>query len=193
MEPKPRKSTASQQARPYASAAYKLAKESFSAAEWEEKLNLLSQLVKHPDIDKLLRDPRLDKEDIKTIMVPVYDKLELNDTQRMFVDQLIDDKKMSLAPWIFDNFVKMRKKDEGIEDVMVWSAVPLTQQQQENLTETLRDKFNIRAEPVFKTDSTLIGGVRIEIGDKVIDQSTKGYLERMKKHLKKPPPPRRAA
>jgi F-type H+-transporting ATPase subunit delta len=188
MEPKPRKSTAALQARPYAKFAYQTAKDSFSVSEWEEKLNLVAQLVKHPDIDHILRDPRLGTEDIKHIMVAVYDKLELNDTQRLFVDQLIEDKKMSLAPWIFDAFVKERKKDEGIEDVMVWSATPLTQAQQENLTESLRNKFNIRAEPVFKTDPDLISGIRIEIGDRVIDQSTKGYQQRLKN-----PPGRKAA
>ena len=38
-------------------------------------------------------------------------------------------------------------------------------------------------------DKDLIGGIKIVIGDKVIDQSTKGYLERLRNHLKKPPPP----
>jgi len=188
MEPKPKKNTAPLQAKPYAKAAYAMAKDNFSVPEWEEKLNLLSQLVKHPDIDKILRDPRLGVEDIKSIMVPVYDKLELSDRQRDFVDTLIEDKKMSLAPWIFDAFVKERKREEGIEDVIVWSAVPLTQFQQENLAESLRNKFNIRAEPSFKTDPDLISGIRIEIGDKVIDQSTKGYQDRMKK-----PPGRKVA
>lgn len=186
MEPKPKKSTAPHQARPYAKAAYDAATDSFSVAEWEEKLNMLAQLVQHPDIDKMLRDPRLDKEDIKAIMAAVFDKLELGELQRDFVNQLIDDKKLSLAPWIFDAFVKERKKSEGIEDVMVYSAVALTPAQQENLAESLRKKFNIRAEPVFKTDPDLISGIRIEIGDRVIDQSTRGYQARLKKNQKKP-------
>lgn len=186
MEPKPRRQTAAAQARPYAKAAYDLARDSYSVAEWEEKLEILAEVAKHPDIERLLRNPRLDPEGLKLILAPVFDKLELNDTQRLFVNQLIEDKKLSLAPWIFEAYVKHRKKEEGIEDVMVWSAIPLTPEQQDNLTGTLRKKFNIKAEPQFKTDPDLIGGVKIQIGDKVIDQSTKGYLERLRKHLKGP-------
>ncbi len=188
MEPKPKKSTAALQSRPYAKAAFQLAKESSSVVDWEEKLNVLAQLVQFPEIDKMLRDPRLGPDDIKAIMIGVYDKLELGEEQRYFVDELIDAKKLSLAPWIFDSFVKERKKDEGIEDVLVTSATALTAEQQENLAESLRKKFNIQATPVFKTDPDLISGVRIEIGEKVIDQSGRGYRERMKSNARRAGP-----
>lgn len=186
MEPIPRKSTASAQARPYAKAAYEIAKDSFSVPEWEEKLDMLAQLVKHPDIEKLLRDPRMTPAILKSVMVRVFDKLEMNDTQREFANELIDQKKLSLAPWIFEAYVKEKKRDMGIEDVTVFSALPLTAEQQDNITTRLKDKFNIKAEPQFKTDPDLIAGLKIQIGDKVIDQSAKGYLARLKKHLKGP-------
>lgn len=187
MEPKPRKDTAKRQARPFAQAAFEIAAENFCIEAWEEKLELLAEVIRHPDIEKILRDPRIGTEDLKKIMAPVCDKLEFDPEQRNLVNMLIDKKKLSLAPWIFESFVEERKKAQGVEDVTVYSAAPLTAKQADTLTRTLQDKFNIKATPDFRVDPDLIGGLKIVIGDKVIDQSTKGYLERLRKHLQKPP------
>lgn len=189
MEPRPKKQTAKLQARPYAKGAFEHAVENFCVPDWEEKLEVLAEVVKHPDIDNILRNPVLTTQDLKKIMNAVCDKLEMDDEQRNFVHMLIDNKRLSLAPWIFEGFVEERKKAEGIEDVIVYSAFPLTSKQADLLTDTLRDKFNIKSTPDFRIDKELIGGIKIVIGDKVIDQSTRGYLERLKNHLKKPPPP----
>ena len=187
MEPRPNKLTAAQDAKAYVLAIFRRAEANDSTADWEEKLEILSEVVKHPDIDKILRDPRLSPSQLKDIMDPVMEKLKMNEEQREFMRILIDHKKLSLAPWIFEGFVKERKKANGLTDVRIISAFPLNDNQVANLTEALNKKFNIKAAPVTEVDPELIGGVKIVIGDRVIDQSTKGHLERMKRHLNKPP------
>lgn len=187
MEPRPSKLTAAREAAPYALAAFRLAQDSLSVEDWEDKLHVLGEVVKHPDIEKILRDPRFSPDQLVDIMGTVMDKLEMNQEQREFTKILIENKKLSLAPWVFEGFVKERKKAEGIVDVTIISAFPLSGDQVGNLTEALNKKFNIKAAPVTEVDPSLIGGVKIIIGDKVIDQSTKGHLERMRRHLNKPP------
>ncbi|MDE1153398.1 MAG: F0F1 ATP synthase subunit delta [Micavibrio sp.] len=191
MEAKPNKQTAARKAAPYALAAFDLARDSMSIPDWQEKLEILSEVIKLPDLERILRDPRLSPEDLVKIMQPVCEKIGMNEEQHAFVNILIEEKSLSLAPWVFDGYVKERKKFEGITDVTIISAFELTPQQVDRLSSSISKKFNIKAEPQLKVDPELIGGVKIIVGDTVIDQSVKGSLERMKRHLgnNNPPPP----
>jgi len=189
MEPRPNKLTAAREAMPYAVAAFRRAQESLTVKDWEDKLQVLAEVIKQPDIDKILRDPRLKPEQLEQIMGAVMDKLEMEGDQRDLIRIMIKDKKLSLMPWVFDGFVKERKKADGYTEVRIITALPISEAQLSNLTEAISKKFNIKAAPTVETDPALIGGVKIIIGDRVIDQSMQGQLERLKRHLGKPPAP----
>jgi len=190
MEPKPNKQTAARKAHPYATAAFELARDSMTVADWEEKLEILSEVIKLPDLERILRAPRLSPEDLIKIMAPVCEKMSLSEEQHAFVNILIEERNLSLAPWIFEGYVKERKKFDGITDITIISAFELTEQQVDRLSASISKKFNIRAEAHTKVDPELIGGVKIIVGDTVIDQTVKGSLERMKRHLGNDTPPR---
>jgi F-type H+-transporting ATPase subunit delta len=182
MEPKPKRDIAPKLGRLFAKAALEIAQEMSAVAAWEEKLELLAEVVKMPDFEKILRDPRLKPEDLKDVMQPVYDKMEVDEVMREFVDTLIEEKKLSYAPWIFESFVKQRKALEGNVDITLTSAFPMDVSTSDHLIGRIKDKFNIVAgETKVEVDPSLIGGMVIKIGDYEIDQSTRGYLERKKR------------
>lgn len=182
MEPKPKRDIAPKLGRIYAKAALDIAQEMSAVTVWEEKLELLAEIVKMPDFEKILRDPRLKPEDMKDVMKPVYDKMEVDEIFREFVDTLIEGKKLSYAPWVFESYVRQRKELEGHVDITLTSAFPMDVSTSDHLIERVRDKFNIVAgEKKVEVDPSLIGGMVIKIGDYEIDQSTRGYLERKKR------------
>jgi F-type H+-transporting ATPase subunit delta len=187
MEPRPNKKTARQKASPYARAAFSYANRHDCVKEWEETLHILAEVFRDPELKNLPHDPRLDAAQLKSVMDKVLDELDATKEQRHLVDLLIRDKKLSLLPWVHEGFVRERKRAEGTAEVTIWSAQPLTEAQAENLKATLKKRFNAKAEPAMKVDPELIGGVKIEIGDRVYDQTVKGQLERLQKHLKKGP------
>jgi F-type H+-transporting ATPase subunit delta len=192
MEPRPDKKTAKKSATPYARAAFEIAREENIVADWEEKLFQLAEVMQDPELKKIPHDPRLKPAALESIMDKVMDELEGNETQRKFVKLLIKDKKLSLLPWIHKAFVEERRKAEAaltgasLAEVTIVSAKELTPGQLLNLKNTLKKRFNVSSEPEVKTDPDLIGGVKIIIGDRVYDQTIKGQLERMRKHLKGP-------
>jgi F-type H+-transporting ATPase subunit delta len=156
------------------------------------KLSELAQIFQDPELKNLPHDPRLSQEKLKTIMGKVMDELDASASQRRFVDLLIKEKKLSLLPWIQKGFVQERNKaDAAVKgelpaEVTIVSAVALTTQQLDNLKGMLKKRFNTSAEPELKVDPDLLGGIKLIIGGRVYDQSVKGQLDRLRKHLKGP-------
>ncbi|MEZ0225805.1 MAG: F0F1 ATP synthase subunit delta [Alphaproteobacteria bacterium] len=195
MEPRPDKKTAKKNATPYAKAAYEVARDEAEVDDWQIILEELAEIMKDPELKEMTHDPRLSQAQLKSIMGKMLDELEVSASQRNFVNLLIKDKKLSLLPWIHTGFVQERKKAEAapgvdpLTEVTIISAMELTAPQLDNLKATLKKRFNTSAEPDVKVDPDLIGGLKIIIGDRVYDQTIKGQLERLKKHLDKPPAP----
>jgi F-type H+-transporting ATPase subunit delta len=190
MEPRYTKAEARKLARPYARAAFEIAARKGATADWEKKLGLLAQAMAAEDTAPLLHNPRLRPDDIKTIMAPVLDKLDMDGEQRKLVNLLIDNQKLSLLRDVFNDFVARRKQSENVKDVTIISAFELSDLQVDKIKDMLERKYNVKTEARLEVDPSLIGGVRIIMGDLVIDRSLKGELERMSKHLKKPQGPR---
>ncbi|HYD17314.1 MAG TPA: F0F1 ATP synthase subunit delta [Patescibacteria group bacterium] len=179
MEPRVKREIAPKIGKLYAHAALEIAKEYGAVPQWAEKLEVLAEVVKMDDIQKILRDSRLAPADLKEIMKPVCDKLELDDLQRDFVNHLIGEKKLSYMPWIFSSYVRQRKAMQGEVDITLTSAFPMDVETSDMLIRHVRDKFNIVAGATkVDVDPALIGGLIIKVGDRVIDQSTRGYIER---------------
>lgn len=84
---------------------------------------------------------------------------------------------------IFEAFLEMVKKHKGIVTAVVSSAVPLRAEQITQIQNKLVSKFNKQVEIQVEIDPSLIGGMRIRVGDHVIDGSIHGKMENLKKQL----------
>lgn len=184
-EPSPNINTVHKIARPYAKAAFEFAQEHNNIAEWEERLSLLATVMKD-NTQPLLRDPNIPASEGSKIMDEVMDKLGATSHEKNFINILIENKRLSILPWIYDGFVANRKAAEGITDVTITSAFPLSQKEVETLTASIEKKFNIKAAvPVIEIDRDLIGGVKVKAGDLVWDASIKAKLESLRTQLTK--------
>ena len=73
----------------------------------------------------------------------------------------------------------MKNAHEGAADAEVTSAFELSAAQLSDLAITLEKKFGRKLHPTVKVDSSLIGGVRIVVGDQVLDTSVRAKLQKM--------------
>jgi len=185
-EKKPDPKTAKTLSRPYAKAAFDVAQKEGKIAEWEDRMGKLVEALEQSG-DALLRNPAITAANTREIMGAVMDQLGMTTPEKNFINILIDNKRLSLLPWIHEEFVEARKLASGITDVRIITAIPLEPKQLEQLTRSIEKKFNIKAAPKVEVDKELIGGVKIVIGDMVYDDSIKGKLEQLRKHLEKPP------
>ncbi|QSA96081.1 F0F1 ATP synthase subunit delta [Methylococcus sp. EFPC2] len=169
-------------ARPYAVAAYKRARETGTAEQWSTALGLLAQVIAEPRIAAAASNPKAKKEQFVEAVLDLCGG-HLDDEARSFVRILVANRRIGLAGAIRDQFEQYKAQDEGYVDVRVATAYPLEEEEHKQLAEVL--KKNLGREPRLDVhvDESLIGGVLIKAGDRVIDASVRGQLQRLAKRL----------
>lgn len=96
---------------------------------------------------------------------------------------LIQNGRLNLVGVISNLFGEYRAVDEGYVDVDVASAYELSEEEKAKLSKTLDATLGRQSKLTVSVDKTLIGGVYIRAGDRVIDASVRGQIERLAKSL----------
>ncbi len=96
-----------------------------------------------------------------------------------FLTMLVDNDRLTALPEIAVQFQALKNAHQGAADAEVTSAFELSAEQLAELAKTLEQKFGRKLHPTLKVDSNLIGGVRIVVGDQVLDTSVRAKLQKM--------------
>lgn len=169
-------------ARPYAEAAFQLAKGS-SLAAWSASLVRMAAAAGDAEMQECINSPRLQPEQLTQLFVGVVGD-DLPAEQKNFVRVLVDNERLSVLPEIAHLFEELKSTHEGSKDAEVESAFPMEQAAIDSLVADLERKFNSKIKVTVRVVPELIGGVRIAIGDEVIDASVRGKLAAMATALK---------
>lgn len=166
-------------ARPYARAAWLIAREAGDAAAWSQGLALTARLAADPEIDRLLGDPRLGRGDAVKLLAPE----NASEALQGFIRLLAENGRMKLLPEIAGLFEQYRAEDQKIIRAKITSAATLEQVEVLKLAAILRRRFGREVEVTTAVDASLIGGAVIDTGELVIDGSVKGKLARLEAAL----------
>lgn len=175
-------------ARPYAEAAFQLAKVQGDAAggelaAWSATLARLSNIATNPAMEECIGNPRfVPAQLIQLCLDAAGDKLSAD--QQNFVRVLVDNDRLTVLPEISALFDELKAGAEGTKNAGITSAFPLDDATLKNLVADLERKFECRIQATITLDPELIGGVRIAVGDEVIDASVRGKLAAMAIALK---------
>ena len=170
-------------ARPYAEAAFGFADTGGALAKWAQALDTIAQLAAHPEIRAAIGNPRLTDEQLYGMFASLCGD-GLTAEMQNFVRVLIENGRLVLAPEIRDIFLELKNEREGVVDALVESAFPLNAAQTAALVTDLERRFKRKVKPQVKVDKELIGGVRVQVGDEVIDSSVRGQLAMMASALR---------
>ena len=165
-------------ARPYAEAAFAFADASGALAKWAQALDAMAQFVVHPEMHAVIGNPRLTDEQLYGLFASLCGDA-LDKEMQNFVHVLIENGRLTLAPEIRDLFLELKNEREGMVDAVVESALPLDAAQTAALTADLERRFKRKVKPQVTVVKELIGGVRVQVGDEVIDSSVRGQLATM--------------
>ena len=177
-------------ARPYAEAAYQLAKSDKSPsalAAWSDALSRLSAVAARPEMEECIGNPRLSPAQLTQLCLDVVAadaKSGLSADQQNFIRVLADNDRLIVLPEIAELFNELKHGHEGVKDAEITSAFALDDATLKTLMADLERKFECRIQATVKVDAELIGGVRIAVGDEVIDASVRGKLAAMAIALK---------
>lgn len=169
-------------ARPYAEAAFELAREKTALPAWSRMLDLIASVATDARMRTALASPKFDDAEKESLFLSVTGE-NLDDDARSFVRVLIESDRIALAREIRELFEVRRNEAEGVARATIESALPMSEAEQAGLTAALERRFGRKVEATVKVNAELIGGARITVGDTVIDDSVLGKLTAMKNQL----------
>ena len=170
-------------ARPYAEAAFALAREGNALPVWSSMLRYASAVIADPAMARSLDNPKFTVGDRESLILSVCgDKLDA--MGRRFVKVLVEADRLSLLPQVAALFDELRDEAEGIAKARIDSAFPLTEAQVAELKGALEKRFGKKIEATVNVDPELVGGARITVGDTVIDASVQAQLQSMANQLR---------
>ncbi len=166
-------------ARPYAEAAFRVAAGRKALGEWLDGLQLLAGLVADPALKAALDDPNRGKADKQKLVAAVLQGKAADDIVRL-ADLLVENGRLTaIAAEMASQFEQLKLEAESTLDAHVTSAFKLSAQETKDLTAMLESRYQRKVNVTSTIDQDLIGGVRIAVGDEVIDASVRGRLASM--------------
>lgn len=182
---------ASRIARRYAAALFRVASRRDCVAPVGADLHLVQQTaLESADLISLLQAPLVPLDRKRTVVHTLFDSHLSEDLSRQFLDLLVVKGREALLLEIASAYQEIADAAAGIVAVEVRSAKDLTEEQTARLKAKL-DRLtgkDTRLERVI--DPSLLGGVRVRIGDTILDGSARGYLDQFGERLRSIPPSR---
>jgi F-type H+-transporting ATPase subunit delta len=170
-------------ARPYAEGLFRVA-EGGDVGAWSALVQELAQVARLPEVLSIAASPKVSRAQVSDLLLaavksPVKDSAQAKN----FVQMLIDNHRLSLLPEIATQFEELKNAREGAADAWIVSAFPLEGEQLNELVASLERRFKRKLKPAVEVDPSLIGGVRVTIGDEVLDTSVRARLASMQTAL----------
>lgn len=172
-------------ARPYAQALYDIARGAM-LDQWAELVGQLAQVTAHPEMQALAKNPSIEADKINELVLAALSislDAGVRESLRRFVAVLLENHRLTLMPEIAAQFFVLKNASQGSDVAEISSAYPIDAAQLEALCADLEKKFGKKLKATIKVDPELIGGIRVQVGDEVLDQSVKAGLMRMENTL----------
>ena len=164
-------------ARPYAEALFKASTADLSAAAvW---LAELAAIASNAQLQQYAGNPSVTSKQTFDVVAGVC-KTKLPAAAENFLRAVIENGRLTVLSEIADQFNALKNAQSGSSDATVFSAFALDTAALADLSVTLEKRFGKKLNLTVELQSDLIGGVRVVVGDEVLDTSVKARLEQMK-------------
>ncbi|MFM8755528.1 MAG: F0F1 ATP synthase subunit delta [Limnohabitans sp.] len=169
-------------ARPYAEALFKAqASDLAGTAGW---LDALAAVADNAQLQQFADNPRVTDAQVYDLVSGVVQKhVSLPAAGQNFLRLLIENRRLGALSVIAQQFRALMNAQSGTADAIVYSAFPMDATALSGLSATLEKRFARKLNVSVQQDASLIGGIRVVVGDEVLDTSVKARLEQMKAAL----------
>ena len=164
-------------ARPYAEALFRVA-QTGDMASWSAVVSELANIGVNADVQAFARNPNVTEAQVADAFAALVQS-PLSAEAHNFIAMLIENGRISLLPEIGAQFQVLKNAQEGAADASITSAFELSSAQVAELVASLEKKFGRKLNPTVTVDLSLIGGVRVVVGDEVLDTSVRARLQQM--------------
>jgi F-type H+-transporting ATPase subunit delta len=169
-------------ARRYAEAAFEIAQADGTLDEWLRDLKLAADAVGQPAVERLLANPAV----AVAVRVQAADDAlgkRIADKTLNLVRLLIRRRRIELLPQVARRYEELYERQKGIVRATITSAAPLDDAELQAIQSRLSQMTGGTLRTDVSVDPSLLGGVIVRIGDRMIDGSVRGRLERLRNRI----------
>jgi len=170
-------------ARPYAEAAFEIARDRQALPAWSDMLRFAAAIIDDERVAKALDNPRLGVDAKESLLLSIGGD-RFSGEARNFIRVLVESERVSLLPQISTMFETLKDDAEATAKATIESAFELTDAQLTALRAALEKRFGRKIETTVTVNHDLIGGARVTVGDAVLDGSVQAKLAAMQAQLR---------
>ncbi|MEJ7688788.1 MAG: F0F1 ATP synthase subunit delta [Variovorax sp.] len=164
-------------ARPYAEALFKASSADLAGTgAWLDKV---AAIAGSPELQQFADSPKAMPEQVLGVIAGARGS-PLPPTANNFLTALLDNGRFIALPEIARQFRMLSNAQSGSSDAVVYSAFPIDGDALGTVSAALEKRFGRKLQITVQQDPSLIGGIRVVVGDEVLDTSVKARLEQMK-------------
>lgn len=163
-------------ARPYAEALFKAAAD--DATRLTEEIGQLASVAADAQLLQFADNPKVDAEQVFKLILGVTGAL--SQAAQNFLRTVLDNGRLAALPEIAAQFRSLVNARSGVSDARIESAFPIEPSALTDVVAVLEKRFGRRLNASVEVRPELIGGIRVVVGDEVLDTSVSSRLQQMK-------------
>ena len=167
-------------AKRYAQAAFEIAGESGDLRAWVDALETMAEFMGREDVGRVLSNSRVEPETKQRL---IEAGLDLPTLPKNLARLLVRKNRTALAGEIATSFRALVEQREGVARAKAVTAVELSEPERQALEQRLEKETGRKVILETEVDPSLIGGVRVQIGDQLVDASTRARLSALRNNL----------
>lgn len=165
----------------YASALFDLAKEASKIKDVEADLTKFAGLLEESeDLRRMVRSPVISSEDQSRAMDAIMSKAGISGLAANFFRLITANRRLFSAGDMIKGYRALAAKDRGEVTADVTSAIALSDAQVQELKATLKASVGKDVSLATRVDPSLLGGLVVKVGSRMIDSSLKTKLQNLK-------------
>lgn len=174
-------------ARPYAQAAFELAQAAGTLPAWSQFLQFTALAVTEPGVDRFLSTPGANLRAFTQALGDIAREqlggsplfAGANAPGVNFLRLLVENRRLDLMPQIAARFEMLKTEAENALDATLTTATPVSDEHQSQIVDSLKKRFGRQIRLTVAQDPALIGGARLQVGDRVIDGTVRTGLDKL--------------
>ena len=168
-------------ARRYAQAYFGLARQGKEIPAWRKALEEVTALLTHPDVQAMLGDPRITQAERVRVAAELL--RDVPAPARNLARLLVERGRSALLGDVLQRYDALADRESGVLRAEVTMAIPVSRQLEDRIRKQLAGKLGGDVQTTVKQDPSILGGLVIRIGDRVIDGSVRTRLEQLQAAL----------
>jgi F-type H+-transporting ATPase subunit delta len=168
-------------ARRYAEAAFAVAQKDGNPEVWLRDLESMQQSLQDPQVAEYFRDPAIAQEDKLRTLERLSSSMSPHVLNLLRV--LVTRHRLHLLPAVAREFAELQRQAMGIVEAEVTVARPVSEDEKRRISERLQQATGKRVDVEIRVDPSILGGIIVQVGDRLVDASVAGRLQRLRQEM----------